>query len=156
MDDGVWDATVFTKNRARLLAAEISAKFLTGIINHRKVSRLLRRDDFSVDGTLIEAWASMKSFRAKDEEGLGRNDGGGGGRTAARDFRGENRKNGTHASTTDPDARLYRKGRGKSAQLCFMGHALMENRHGLAVAATLTHATGTAEREAAMGMRGVG
>ena len=133
MDDRVWDATVFTKNRDRLLAAEIAAKFLTGIIEHGQVSRLLSRDHFSVDGTLIEAWASMKSFRPKDEEGSGGNtDGkGGGGRNEQRDFRGERRKNDTHASITDPDARLYRKGRGKSAQLCFMGHALMENRHGL-------------------------
>jgi len=154
MDAKVWDATVFSKNRDRLLEAEIAAKFLTGIIEHEQVSRLLSRDHFSVDGTLIEAWASMKSFRPKDEEGSGgdRDGTGGGGRNADRDFRGERRKNDTHASTTDPDARLYRKGRGKSAQLCFMGHALMENRHGLAVAAVLTHATGTAEREATWDM----
>ena len=154
MDDRVWDSTVFTKNRDRLLEAEIAAKFLTGIIEHGHVSRLLSRDHFSVDGTLIEAWASMKSFRPKNEEGLrGPTDGKGGGRrNEERDFRGERRKNDTHASTTDPDARLYHKGRGKSAQLCFMGHALMENRHGLAIAAVLTHATGTAEREATLDM----
>lgn len=154
VDDKVWDATVFTKNRDRLLEAEISAKFLNGIIEHKRVSRLLSRDHFSVDGTLIEAWASMKSFQPKEEDGPEDNtdSDGGGGRNRDRDFRGQRRKNDTHASTTDPDARLYRKGRGKSAQLCFMGHALMENRHGLAVAATLTHATGTAEREATLHM----
>ncbi len=134
LDDGVWDATVFSKNRDRLLEAEIAAKFLSGIIEHKRVSLLLSRDHFSVDGTLVDAWASMKSFRSKDGND---DDSGVGGRNSERDFRGERRKNDTHASTTDPDARLYRKGRGKSAQLCFMGHALMENRHGLAVAATL-------------------
>lgn len=128
---------MFTKNRDRLLEVEISAKFLNGIIEHGQVSWLLSRDHFSVDGTLIEVWASMKSFQPKGEDGLGDNVDSVGGRNRDRNFRGQKRKNDTHASTTDPDARLYRKGRGKLAQLCFMGHALMANRHGLAVAATL-------------------
>ncbi len=124
MDDKVWDATVFTKNRDRLLEAEIAAKFLTGIIEHGQVSCLLSRDHFSVDGTLIEAWASMKSFRPKDEEGSG-----GGrnqeaesatarqGRNRERDFHGEKRSNETHGSTTEPDARLHRKGNGRESKL---------------------------------------
>ena len=107
---------------------------------------LLSRDHFSVDGTLIEAWASMKSFRPKGED-----DGdGGSGRNAERDFHGDKRSNATHASTTDPDARLYRKGNGRESKLCYMGHALTENRHGLAVGGGVTIASGTAEREAAL------
>lgn len=150
-DEQVWNATVFCKNRDWFLKAGMSSKVLTGIITHKKVSRLLSRDHFSVDGTLIEAWASMKSFRPKyDDGGNGANTGGG--RNAERDFRGEKRKNDTHASTTDPDARLYRKGARKPAQLYFMGHAVMENGHLLAVGAGVTCATGTAEREAALAM----
>jgi len=148
MDDAVWDASVFAKNRDRLLTQDVASKFLKGIITHERVARLLSRDHFSVDGTLIEAWASMKSFCPRDDGGKGD----GLSRNREANFRGQKRKNDTHASTTDPAARLYRKGRGKSAQLCFMGHALMENRSGLAVAATVTHATGTAEREAALKM----
>lgn len=148
IDDGVWDASTFCKNRDRLLEADIAAKFLSGIVGHERVKRLLSQDHFSVDGTLVEAWASMKSFRPKGED----DDGAPGGRNKERDYRGERRKNDTHASTTDGDAKLYRKGAGKSAQLCFMGHALMENRHGLAVGAALTVASGTAEREATFPM----
>ena len=111
----------------------------------RRSSGLLSNDHFSVDGTLIDAWASMKSFRPKDGSG----DPPDPGRNGERDFRGEKRSNETHASITDPDARLYRKGNGRESRLCFMGHVLMENRNGLAVDAVLTHATGTAEREAA-------
>ena len=129
LDDGVWDASAFCHNRDRLLEAEVSGQLLAGVIQHHKVGGLLSRDHFSVDGTLIEAWASMKSFRPKGED-----DGdGGSGRNAARDFHGEKRSNATHASTTDPDARLYRKGNGRESKLCYMGHALTENRHGLAV-----------------------
>lgn len=118
IDDGVWDASTFCKNPDRLLEAEIAAKFLTGIIKHRQVSRLLSRDHFSVDGTLIDAWASMKSFRAKDDSAGGNDDGGPGpfdrpGRNQTRDFHGRRRSNASHASVTDPDARLYRKGNGK-------------------------------------------
>ena len=149
LDDAVWDATVFCKNRDRLLAADISAKLLSGVVAHPKVRPLLSRDHFSVDGTLIEAWASMKSFRRKDEDGSGD---GGSGRNRERDFHGEKRSNESHASTTDPEARLYRKGDGRESRLCYMGHALMENRHGLVVAGALTPATGRAEREAALAM----
>ncbi len=148
LDDGLWDASTFCKNRDRLLQAEIAAKFLSGIVGHSRVKRLLSQDHFSVDGTLVEAWASMKSFRPKGED----DDGAPCGRNKERDYRGERRKNDSHASTTDGDAKPYRKGSGKSAQLCFMGHALMENRHGLAVGATLTLASGTAERDATFPM----
>ena len=141
MDDAVWDATVFCKNRDRLLEAEVSAQLLAGVVAHPRVRELLSREHFSVDGTLIEAWASMKSFRPKD--------GGGGdpgpGRNRERDFHGQKRSNETHESTTDPDARLYRKGRGKESKLCFMGHVLMENRNGLVVGGELTRAHGAAE-----------
>ncbi|MBT7288156.1 MAG: IS5 family transposase, partial [Rhodospirillaceae bacterium] len=144
MDDGVWDATVFTKNRDRLLEAEISARFLAGIVSHKRVRRLLSRDHFSVDGTLIDAWASMKSFQPRDGDGDG--DGGSVGGNSGRDFHGEKRRNETHASRTDGDARLHRKGNGKESRLCYMGHAMMENRHGLVVEGMLTQASGTAER----------
>ncbi len=156
IDDGVWDASTFCKNRDRLLEAEIAAKVLRGIIEHSQVSRLLSRDHFSVDGTLIDAWASMKSFRPKDEggggDGVGGSDEGDGGRNPERDFHGHKRSNESHASMTDPDARLYRKGKGKESRLCYMGHALMENRNGLVVGGALTLASGTAEREAALDM----
>ena len=146
LDDAVWDATVFCKNRDRLLKAEISGKFLAGIVAHPKVRPLLSREHFSVDGTLIEAWASMKSFRRKD----GSDDEPGAGRNTERDFRGERRSNDTHESTTDPQARLYRKGNRKESRLCYMGHALMENRNGLAVGGGATQADGTAERDHAL------
>lgn len=145
LDDRVWDASVFCKNRDRLLAADVSAKLLSGVVEHKRVRGLLSRDHFSVDGTLIEAWASMKSFRPRDG-----GDAGGPGRNGERDFHGERRRNDSHASTTDPEARLYRKGNGKESKLCFMGHALMENRNGLAVGAVVKLASGTAEREAAI------
>ncbi len=149
VDDAVWDATVFCKNRDRLLEGEIAAKFMSGVLNLQQVRTLLSNEHFSVDGTLIEAWASMKSFAPKDgskppEEG--------GGRNAERNFHGEKRTNETHASTTDPDARLFRKGFGKEARLCHMGHLMTENRHGLIVAARLTEASGTAERSTALDM----
>jgi transposase len=153
MDAPVWDVTVFTKNRERLLAGEIAQKFLAAVLAQPRVRTLLSDDHFSVDGTLIEAWASLKSFRPKDE-GDDRPDGGEGGRNGERDFHGETRSNDTHASATDPQARLYRKGSGKEAKLCYLGHVLMENRNGLVVDARLTLATGTAEREAAAAMIG--
>ena len=149
LDDAVWDASSFAKNRDRLLEADVSAKLLGGVVEHKKVRRLLSRDHFSVDGTLIEAWASMKSFRPKDG---GDDEGPGPGRNGERDFRGEKRSNTTHRSTSDPDARLYRKGDGKESRLCYMGHALMENRNGLVVGGGVTLASGTAEREAALEM----
>ena len=148
MDAPIWDVTVFTKNRERLVEGEIASKFMAAVLGQPRVRELLSSEHFSVDGTLIEAWASMKSFRPKD---------GGGeppapGRNGERDFHGEKRSNETHASTTDPDARLYRKGPGQPAKLVYLGHVLMENRHALVVDTRLTPATGTAEREAALAM----
>jgi transposase len=151
IDDPVWDVTVFTKNRERLLAGDIAAKFFAAVLRQPQIKALLSDEHFSVDGSLIDAWASLKSFKPK-EAGEDEPPASGGGRNCERDFHGEKRSNATHASTTDPDARLYRKGRGKEARLCHMGHLLMENRHGLIVDATLTLATGTAEREAALAM----
>lgn len=148
MDDAVWDASTFCKNRDRLLDGDIAAKFMVGVLNLPQVRTLLSSEHFSVDGTLIEAWASMKSFVRKD----GSDPPADGGRNAERDFHGEKRRNDTHASTTDPDARLFRKGKGKEAKLCHMGHILTENRHGLIVEARLTAATGTAECTTALAM----
>jgi len=142
MDAPVWDVTVFTKNRDRLLAGDIARGFLAAILVDPKVKPLLSDEHFSVDGTLIEAWASMKSFRPKDGSGEPPAPG----RNGEVDFRGEPRSNETHASTTDPDARLYKKAAGQAAKLCHMGHVLMENRNGLVVDTSLTKATGTAER----------
>jgi transposase len=136
-DDDVWDATTFTKNRERLQNGDIFNRFMEALLHHKDVKPLLSDDHFSVDGTLIEAWAGHKSFKPKDDK-----DGDG------TDFHGTKRKNATHESTTDPDSRLYRKSEGKESKLCYIGHALMENRHGLAVTGIVTHATGRAEREA--------
>jgi transposase len=150
MDASVWDVTVFTKNRDRLLEGDIACRFLAAILVDPQVKPLLSDEHFSVDGTMIEAWASMKSFKPKDGSGelpaVGRN--------GEVDFRGQPRSNETHASTTDPDARLYKKAAGQAAKLCHLGHVLMENGNGLVVAAALTKATGTAEREAAIEMVG--
>ena len=189
IDDPVWVPTVFSKNRDRLLNTDIARKFLAAILAHDKVAPLLSDDHFSVDGTLVEAWASFKSFRPKEpaansacrpddppppaagassshdhpsapaerqetpmqttqrasrQDRIGRN--------VERDWRGNAWSNATHASVTDPDARLLRKGKGKPAQLCYMGHALMENRNGFIVETELTHADGYAERAAALTM----
>jgi transposase len=146
VDDPVWDATVFTKNRNRLLDADVAAKFMAAVLAHREIKPLLSSDHFSVDGTLIEAWASLKSFRAKD----GSDEPPSPGRNGERQFKGEKRKNDTHESTTDPDAKLYRKSNNAAAQLSYIGHALAENRHGLIVEADATKATSRAEREAAL------
>ena len=148
IDDPVWDATVFSKNRERLLNTEIAQELLSALLALPRIRRMLSREHFTVDGTLLKAWASMKSFQPRDGSGGGS----GPGRNGERNFRGEQRSNLTHASTTDPDARLYRKGNGRESVLCYMGHALMENRNGLAVAGTVTHAAGTAEREAALAL----
>jgi transposase len=158
IDDVAWDHSTFSKNRDRLLEGEIAAKFLAAVLAQPKVKRLLSTDHFSVDGTLIEAWASMKSFKPKAEDKA--EDKGGddppppapGGRNAEVDFKGQKRSNETHQSTTDPEARLYRKGSGMEAKLCFIGHTLMENRSGLIVDARLTTADGHAERIAALSM----
>ncbi len=206
VDDPIWVATVFTKNRDRLLNTGMSQKLLAAILAHEKVAPLLSEDHFSVDGTLVEAWASFKSFRPKPaahdapppdaptsdgpppplsaaydagqaadepvETGAGKmatgaeSDGSKGeggigrvtaepcniGRNVERNWRGETWSNATHASVTDPEARLYRKAKGRPAQLCYMGHALTENRHGFVVMTELTHADGTAERRAALAM----
>ena len=180
IDDPVWVPTVFSKNRDRLLTTDMSRKVMAAILAHREVAPLLSDEHFSVDGTLIKAWASMKSFQPKaegtppDDEGPDdpptpsidrdnqptqseprtepmprsnhRN------RNVEVDFKGEKRSNATHASTTDPEARLYKKSPGAGATLCFMGHALMENRHGLVVQGDLTQADGHAERRAALDM----
>jgi len=190
IDEPVWVPTVFTKNRDRLLTTDMARKLMTAILAHEKVAPLLSDDHFSVDGTLVEAWASFKSFRPKSSAssapppgadpppppasaGTGREADGTAergesemtksaentgesdpiiGRNVERDWRGQTWSNATHASVTDPDARLYRKAKGRPAQLCYMGHALTENRHGFVVEAELTHADGTAERRAAIDM----
>ncbi|SSC65154.1 unnamed protein product [Ciceribacter selenitireducens ATCC BAA-1503] len=148
MDADVWHPTGFTHNRDRLLEADVARDFLSALMSLLKVKRLMSSEHFSVDGTLIDAWASMKSFRPKDGSG----DPPQPGRNGERDFHGEKRSNDTHASTTDPGARLYRKANGRESRLCYMGHALMENRNGLVVDAELTLATGLAEREATLAM----
>lgn len=144
MDDRVWSATVFTKNRDRLLGGDVAGAFFAEVVFQAERSGLLSSDHFTVDGTLVEAWASHKSFQRKDGS-----DGPGGDGSS---FHGERRTNQTHESKTDPDSRLFRKGFGKEAKLSYMGHVLMENRHGLAVDARLTQATGRAEWEAALEM----
>jgi transposase len=150
IDDPVWDHSAFAKNRDRLLEGEIAAKFLEAVLSQPRVKGLLSSEHFSVDGTLVQAWASMKSFRPKEPPN---NDGEDeGGRNAPTDFRGQKRSNDTHRSTTDADARLYRKGPGMEARLCFIGHGLMENRSGLIVDARLTRVSGHAERLAALDM----
>lgn len=178
IDDPVWVPTVFTKNRDRLLTTEMSRKLMAAILAHREVAPLLSDDHFSVDGTLVKAWASMKSFQPKASDTPPDDDPGGPpepdaatedhteptasekpmsrphrkSRNAEVDFRGDKRSNATHASTSDPDARLYKKSPGTGAMLCFMGHALMENRSGLIVQGDLTRADGHAERRAAIDM----
>lgn len=199
IDEDVWVPTVFTKNRDRLLNADIAKKLMAAILAHEEVAPLLSDDHFSVDGTLVEAWASFKSFKPKatgasgeppdtpppagaggtePDETQAESEAAGGtsemtkagttidttgssrapaepgeiGRNIERDWRGQKWSNATHASVTDPDARLYRKAKGKPAQLCYMGHAVTENRNGFVVEATLTHADGTAERRAAITM----
>jgi transposase len=139
-DDPIWDVTVFTKNRERLVRGEVARAFFAAVLCQAKERELLSDEHFSVDGTLVEAWAGQQSFRPTDE---GRSGGGA-------DFRGERRRNDTHQSTTDPEARLYRKGDSHEARLAYLGHVLMENRSGLAVAGELTEASGFAEREAAV------
>jgi hypothetical protein len=144
----VWDHSTFSKNRDRLLDADVAAKFLEAVLNHARTKRFLSDDHFSVDGTLVEAWASLKSFRAKD----GNDEPPSPGRNGERDFHGAKRANNTHESKTDPDAKLFRKSKAQPAKLYFMGHAMIENRHGLVVQADATQATGKAERQAALAM----
>jgi transposase len=168
--DPAFDASTFSKNRARLLAHDVAAAFFDAVLDEARSRQLLSDEHFTVDGTLLDSWASMKSFTPKvtadapstaaeaEAEAATKDDAGDdppagrGRRNPDVDFHGHKRSNTTHASTTDPDARLLRKGKGKPAQLCVMGHVLMENRHGLVVDVLVTHATGTAEREAALVM----
>jgi transposase len=150
MDDPIWDATTFTKNRDRLLDGDIADAFFQEVLAEATAARLLSDDHFTVDGTLLEAWASQKSFRRRDTPAKPPDDPG----NPTVNFRGEQRKNDTHQSTTDPDARLYKKSTGSEAKLCYLGHLLTENRHGLIVDARVTAATGTAERDAALTMLG--
>ena len=150
IDDAVWDHSVFSKNRDRLLAHAVVEAFFTEIMRVADAKGLLSKEHFSVDGTLIQAWASHKSFRPKD----GSNDQtpSGPGRNAQADWKGKPRTNDTHESTTDPDARLFRKSNNTASILCYQGHVLMENRTGLVVGAVVTHADGTGERAAALAM----
>lgn len=147
MDEG-FNPSVFSKNKDRLLEHQIAREFLVKVIEEARRRHLLSQDHFTVDGTLLEAWASLKSFHPKDEGKPPT----GGEKNPSVDFRGQQRTNDTHESTTDAQAMLARKGSGKEAKLCFAGHVLMENRNGLVVDTTLTQARGTAEREAALAM----
>jgi len=149
MDDAVWSPTTFTKNRDRLLDGDIASAFFEAVLIHADTARLLSDDHFTVDGTLLEAWASQKSFRPRDQDPPP--DGGG---NPTVNFHGQRRRNDTHQSTTDPDARLYKKAQGREARLGYLGHVLMEHRSGLIVNATVTPADGHGEREAAVAMIG--
>ena len=146
MDDEVWDHSTFTKNRNRLLGGEVARRFFAQVFGQAERADLLSKEHFSVDGTLIESLASLKSYRPKDEDGPPDD----GGRNPSVDFRGEKRSRDTHESKTDKDALLFKKSKGTAAKLSYMGHLLMENRHGLVVDSQVTQATGTAEREAAV------
>lgn len=158
MDTPVWDASSFSKNRDRLLEGDVARAFLAAIIDQPRVKALMSDEHFSIDGTLIQAWASHKSFQPKRVEGAPSGSDEpptpppAAGRNSAGDWRGQKRSNETHASQTDPDARLARKSDGQSSILAYAGHALMENRNGLVSDVCLTHASGTAEREAALAM----
>jgi transposase len=147
LDEKVWDHSSFSQNNDRLIGSDVAAEFLSRILAQAERKRLLSREHFTVDGTLIEAWASIKSFKPKDGPPSA-----GGGKNDAVDFKGQKLKNDTHGSVTDPDARLYRKGKTKEAKLCYQGHTLMENRSGLIVRTHVTTASGTGEREAAKAM----
>ena len=149
MDDAVWVPTVFSKNRDRLLEGDIAKEFFARVLAQAKKRHLLSTEHFTVDGTLIEAWAGQKSFRSKEPTGEPPPDDPG---NPTVDFHGEKRLNATHQSTTDPEAKLFKKGKGREAKLSYLGHVLMENRNGLVVDAELTQATGRAEREAAVNL----
>ena len=146
LDEPIWSPTTFSKNRDRLLQGDIASAFFDAVRAQAEAAGLLSDEHFTVDGTLLEAWASLKSFRPKDGEPTVPPDDPG---NPTVNFHGETRKNDTHASTTDPDAQLYRKGKGKEAKLAYLGHVLLDNRHGLVANVCATAATGTAEREAA-------
>ena len=147
MDDPVWHPTTFTKNRDRLLAGEVAAAFFDAVAAQARTAGLLSDEHFTVDGTQLEAWASLKRFQCRAAKpGEPPDDPG----NPTVDFHGEWRRNDTHASTTDPEARLHRKGPGREAKLAYLGHVLLDNRHGLVANVGVTAATGTAEREAAL------
>ena len=147
MDDPVWHPTTFTKNRDRLLAGEVAAAFFDAVRAQARAAGLLSDEHFTVDGTQLEAWASLKSFQQRDAApGEPPDDPG----NPTVNFQGERRRNDTHASTTDPEAMLHRKGPGKEAKLAYLGHVLLDHRHGLVANVCATHATGTAERDAAV------
>ena len=148
VDDPIWDHSTFTKNRERLIEAKVARKLLRRVVRRAKATGLLSNEHFSVDGTLIESWAAVKSMRRRD----GQDEPPGPGRNPTVDFRGEQRSNETHVSPTDPEARLYRKAKGQPAKLYFMGHVLMDHRHGLPVDVEVTAADGHAERRAALAM----
>ena len=150
IDAKAFDATTFTKNRDRLLSHDIADRFFAAVVRQAKLRRYLSSDHFSVDGTLLEAWASHKSFKPRDGSGPHT----GPGRNAETNFRGQPRSNKTHQSTTDPEAMLARKSNNTAARLCYMGHLLMENRNALIVDIELTQADGYAERQAALDMLG--
>jgi len=150
MDEAVWDVTVFTKNRERLLKSEVADGFFEQVLQQARARQLLSADHFTVDGTLIEAWAGHKSFRRKDGKGQPPDEGSSAGSSnPSVNFHGEERRNDTHRSTTDPEARLFKKSRGSESKLSFLAHVLMENRNGLVVDTRLTKSTGKAERESA-------
>jgi transposase len=152
-DEGVWDVTVFTKNRDRLLEAEVARLFFEGVKSHAKARRLMSEDHFSVDGTLLEAWASFKSIQQISSKDEGSNDSPKpGGSNPDVDFKGQTRTNDTHRSVTEPDARLARKGQGKEAKLCLSGNVLMENRNGLIVDAEVLLVEGNHETAAALAL----
>lgn len=148
LDEPVWDATVFTKNRNRLLEGDVAREFLGEVVRQAQAKGLTSDEHFTVDGTLVESWASLKSFQRKDQNNTPPQDPG----NASVDFHGERRSNQTHESTTDPDALLARKGKGKEAKLSYNGNLLTENRNGLIVNTELFQANGTAERDAALVM----
>lgn len=150
LDDPVWDASTFSKNRDRLLEGDVAREFFARVVAVAKEHGLLSDEHFTVDGTLVQAWAGQKSFRCK--EGKPTSKGDDDRSNPSVDFRGEKRTNDTHQSTTDPESRLYKKAKGQEAKLCYLGHLLIENRNGLVVDARVTKATGTAEREAAAEM----
>lgn len=152
IDDEVWDHSSFSKNRDRLLEHAVLESFFTEVMTLADKRQLLSREHFSVDGTLIQAWASHKSFVRKDGGSDDANGAGPGGRNQQANWKGKPRSNDTHASTTDPDARLFRKSHNTAAILSYQGHVLMENRSGLAVGAVVTHADGMGERAAALAM----
>jgi transposase len=148
IDEPVWDHSSFTKNRDRLIEAKVARKLLRRVVKQARAAKLLSNEHFSVDGTLIESWAAVKSMRRRDD----RDEPPGPGRNPSVDFHGERRSNETHVSPTDPQARLYRKGKGQPAKLYWMGHVLMEHRQGLPVDVEVTEANGYAERQAALAM----